>query len=534
MKKITSFFVGLTLLLSLTVNAFAVGGGGFDDLYSNTADYIYGVTKNPGVGSIGGEWAVLSLARADKGIPNEYFGKYYAETEKYVKSKNGILHDKKYTEYSRMILAVTAIGKDPTNIGGYNLLIPLADYEGVIWQGINGPIWALLALDSKNYEIPKNSNAAVEATRDKYVKYILKNQTDDGGWAISGVSADIDMTAMAIMALSKYRNSESVNSAIEKGIEFLAFNRESDGGFKNSGNVNAESCAQVIIALCEAGVSPNDERFTKNGVSLLEFLGKYSINGGFKHLMSDTAPNQMATEQCFCALVAAKRFLNGENSLYDMTDVKTDLFDIGSGLINKHSDVVKQNITNEYAEFDDIARNSVRNKIIELAKRNIINGKTDMSFEPNGTMTRAEFAAIVTRALGLTKNGGRVFDDVLIGEWYYDYVNTAYSYGIINGVSDTEFNPMGTITREEAAVMIERAARLCGIENEINSEAARDILAPFYDYMTVSEWARLSMAFCYNEGILSDEIETIEPKISVKRDEVAGMIYNMIDISSLL
>ncbi len=77
---------------------------------------------------------------------------------------------KKYTEYSRVIIALTSIGKDPKNVGGYNLLLPLGDFEKTTWQGINGAIWALIALDCGQYDMPYNADAQIHATREMYVE----------------------------------------------------------------------------------------------------------------------------------------------------------------------------------------------------------------------------------------------------------------------------------------------------------------------------------------------------------------------------
>ena len=134
-----------------------------------------------------------------------------------------MLHERKYTEYSRVILALTAIGRDPAKVAGYNLLTPLGDFEKTIWQGLNGPIWAFIALDSGSYEIPKNPAAKTQATRQLYINEILKNQLKDGGWSLTGTgNSDLDMTAMALQALAKYQDQKSVKSATDKAAD-LAF-----------------------------------------------------------------------------------------------------------------------------------------------------------------------------------------------------------------------------------------------------------------------------------------------------------------------
>ena len=149
-------------------------------------------------------------------------------------------------------------------------------------------------------------------------------------------------------------------------------------------------------------------------------------------------------------------------------------------------------------------------------------------------MTRAEFAAITVRALGLPIKVNNTFTDVTENDWFYSYVNTAYYYGIVNGVSDAEFNPSGTITREEAAVMVARAAKLCGIDTDIEVPEARDILAGFLDYVKASDWAVGSLAFCYDNEILPNDAMEIKPKEAVIRAEIAQMLYNMLMVSRLI
>lgn len=535
MKKIVSAFLCITMLLSFGSTVSAQGNYDINSIISDTANYLYKTVSEPQVGSIGGEWAVLGLARSDENIPKEYFENYYQTLEKYVKDHSGVLHNKKYTEYSRVILALTSIGKNPSSVAGYNLLTPLGDYEKTIWQGINGAIWALIALDSKNYEIPQNPDATVQATREMYVNHILEKQIYDGGWALSGDVADPDVTGMALQALSKYQNNDKVKIATEKALDCLSKMQKENGGFSSYETENSESSVQVLVALCELGISIDDERFVKNGKSVLDNLLMYYDNGkGFKHIRVDST-NLMATEQCFYALVALKRAIECKNSLYDMNDAKELNISSGeTGLEGKNADVKKMNVINPVKTFDDIACHKDKTAIEALASRGIINGKTENSFEPNSTMTRAEFATIIARGLGLPQKNSENFKDVTASDWFYNYVGTAYSYGIIKGVSEAEFNPNGTITREEAAVMVVRAAKLCGMNTETEPIEVRDILAQFFDYVKASEWSQSSLAFCYDEGIFDDSVMDIKPKETVTRAEIASMLYNMFSIAKLM
>ena len=534
MKRILSIFLTLIIISGTFTTSFAAD---FDinQVIAETASYIYKTISKPQIGSIGGEWAVLGLVRSGVEIPEEYYQNYYKALEECVKERKGILHDKKYTEYSRVILALTAIGKTPKDVAGYNLLTPLGDYEKTVWQGVNGAIWALIALDSGNYDMPNNPNAKVQATREMYINHILEKQTSDGGWALSGDVADPDVTGMALQALSKYQNNEKIKTATEKALDCLSNMQKENGGFSSYEVETSESCVQVLVALCELGISVDDVRFVKNGKSVLDNLFTFYENGkGFKHIHEDST-NLMATEQCFYALVALKRASEGRNTLYDMSDAKhLNVSSDAGGLAGKNADVKKMSITSPGKSFADIVGHKDKTSIETLASRGIINGKTESSFEPNSTMTRAEFATIIARGLGLPQKSNAIFKDVKSSDWYYTYVSTAYSYGIIKGVSENEFNPNGTITREEAAVMVTRAAKLCGMDTEMDTLAVRDSLAQFFDYVKAADWSRSSLAFCYNEKILDDSVMDIKPKEAVTRAEIASMLYNMLLSANLL
>lgn len=285
----------------------------------------------PIVGSIGGEWLALALARSGRSVP----AGYYDNVVQYVKANvnaNERLHNSKSTDNSRVILALTAIGKDPTNVGGHNLLKGLDSMNYINKQGINGPVFALIALDSHNY--PTFGGV----TRDVLIDRILSEQVKaDGGWALGGAdekASDVDVTAMTIQALAPYyKTNAKVKTAVDKGLTWLSAHQQEDGGFASWGAVNSESCAQVIVALAALGIDPlTDSRFIKNGITALDALCGYytqddTLGKGFAHVKQSSggyvggAYNQMATEQAYYALNAYYRFANSQNRLYDMTDV---------------------------------------------------------------------------------------------------------------------------------------------------------------------------------------------------------------------
>lgn len=299
------------------------GGSGEDTGYK---EYLKKALANikkkvptPTIGSSSGEWAVLALARGNADVLNSYYDGYYDRVVAYVRDNisSGKLNADKSTDNARIALALTAIGEDPTSVGGHNLLTALDDVTYDLKQGINGPIWALIALDSKNY---------TSSSRDQLIEAILDDRTNDGGWALDGKATDVDMTAMAIQALAPYYNksNETVKDAVDTALVWLSTKQSSDGGFSSWGKANAESCAQVIVALSALNIDADtDSRFVKNGHSALENLLTFEqADGSFLHTLpgSDKDNNQMSSEQGTYALVAYDRFKTGKNSLYNMTD----------------------------------------------------------------------------------------------------------------------------------------------------------------------------------------------------------------------
>ena len=302
----------------------------FDKVYADTKKYIQNNVPAPVVASDRGEWAVLGLARAGVELSDAYIQAYYGKVVAYVQKNmgaDGVLldpesHNPTVTDNERIILALTAIGKDPTNVGDKNLLTALQNKD--IMQvtntsdtDINGLVFGLLALNSGNY------------TQDSYwlVQAILTQQNADGSWSASADTkpdGDVDMTAMALQALAPYYNEggdTTVNAAVDKALQWLS------AKYKGTGYTSAESCAQVVVALSALQLNANsDSSFVKTvdgaptsvlGDLLRYYLGK---GQGFKHTASGNTADQKATEQALYAMAAYERYCRRTNALYDMTD----------------------------------------------------------------------------------------------------------------------------------------------------------------------------------------------------------------------
>ncbi len=313
----------------------------YKTILNNTLAQLAVTVDNPTFGTGGGEWSVLSLARGGYfAVDDPYFDTYYSNVEKTVPGlaetaagkgvKEGGLDNNKSTENSRLILALAAIGKDPTNVGGVNVL-GAYDTNGFTWikkQGINGPIFTLIALDTRNYQTKSTSEDGNKTIRQQCVDFILSKELANGGWALSGAAADPDITSMALQALVNYKNDTNVSAAASRAINALSAMQKDNGGFASWGSVNSESIAQVITALSAWGIDADkDSRFVKKGGSALDALLTFYIpeSKGFAHVLTDGSVNAMATDQASYALVAYDRYRSGKTSLYDMTDVKTSV-----------------------------------------------------------------------------------------------------------------------------------------------------------------------------------------------------------------
>jgi hypothetical protein len=318
-KKAAAGFMALCLLAGLFPSGAAAAYSPPAAAAEVTAAYLKKTVVSPTVASVGGEWSVLGLSRLGCTGCGEWLDLYYDNLCAYIAAADGVLSARKYTEYARVALALEALGKDPRNVEGYDLIAPLGDYDSVIYQGINGPIYALIALDAGGYAMPVCPEGRTQATRELYLDYILGRQHEDGGWSLTGTVSEPDITGMALQALSKYQDIPEVAAATEAGLGCLSALQNGEGGFDNWGSPNAESVCQALLALCELGIEPDDARFVKNGYSLTDNLLSFRrTDGGFAHIRSETAANLMATEQALCAMASCLRFSRDETSFYTM------------------------------------------------------------------------------------------------------------------------------------------------------------------------------------------------------------------------
>lgn len=329
--------------------------GDYSQEVNEICDTLEYVVSDPASGSAGGEWAALVLGRTGR-MTEGWKERYLVSVKNSLDAKSETLkaenklHAGRSTDNSRTVIGLYSAGADVTCFNSWNLCAPLAgdhaggdkteqsaDYEYTQMQGINGPVFALIALDYAGYYSENETNVIdlteenVTTLRDDYIDYILAKELQTGGWAFSGSDADPDVTMMAVQALSKYTYLSEVNDAVERALTVMSAQQNTDGGFASWGTVNSESIAQVICGLTMLGIDPaKDERFIKNGKTVVDALKSFSAAykdtsyRGYGHTGTDY--NQMATEQAGYAMVALwcqrkgeKLYQSGYHDTSDLT-----------------------------------------------------------------------------------------------------------------------------------------------------------------------------------------------------------------------
>lgn len=501
-QKITLFFTVMLAIFFIVspVNAQVQ----VNDAYTSSAKYMVQKAPNP---TYGDEWFIIALARGEADVPAGYFETYYKNLVAEVKVLNGDLHPVKYTEYSRVILALSAIGKAATNVGGYNLVEKLADFDLVAWQGLNGPIFGLIALDSWDYALPVNATNS----REKMINFILSKQLESGGFSLTDDVADADMTAMAVQALSTYVGQEKVARAVERALAALYTLQDEQGLFTNSGVKNAESAAQVITALASVKIDAAEEEAFKNILpSLLTFSD--ATSGGFKHVSRDATANAMATEQVAYALAAYKRLLADDTKLYDMKDTKKVV--IPAPVASQVQSIVFKDMANHWAKSD----------VEKATTLGLLKGYDDQTFRPNNELTRVQAISILVRALDLQGSSSPFTDIENYNAVTKLEIAAAYEAGLLiaNG---TKLAPTGKISRQELAIMLHRAYRLkTGAAYEVKA------LAPLKDIGQLNKEAQQAVTFSYEVEIAQGADGWFKPANTTTRAHAAKMLVQFLQV----
>lgn len=256
----------------------------------NLADEI-----SDSMGSSISDWYAISLSRYKYNID---FSKCVNSLDKYTNSAENL----RATDMQRIAIAYTAMGSKSD-------YIKTALNSSIGKLGIMSYAYGLIMLDCGAYY--------GNMTRDEIINKILSMQFSDGGWGLMQ-NSDVDVTAMTIQALARYYKHSDVKNAIDKALDYLSKRQQTDGDFKSYGTPNAESTAQVLLALSTMKINCNtDSRFIKNGNTVYDGLLKYhNSDGSFSHTYGGNS-NQLATVQALYATISLWRFEKGKTAFFE-------------------------------------------------------------------------------------------------------------------------------------------------------------------------------------------------------------------------
>ncbi|MNI09161.1 Endo-1,4-beta-xylanase A precursor [compost metagenome] len=186
-------------------------------------------------------------------------------------------------------------------------------------------------------------------------------------------------------------------------------------------------------------------------------------------------------------------------------------------------------------KFADVEGHWSQNDVNDMASRLVVQGVTALSFQPDKDVNRAEFLAIVVRALGLKPGtGSDLPKDVKASDWYASVVQSAETYQLIQGYEDGTFRPSQTITREEAAVILSRAMTLMKLETKMTDDEVKSTLSSFADGTTVSDWSKKAIALLVKHGIMQGDRNNLSADDNLTRAQTAATVRRLLQQADLI
>ncbi|MFS0836679.1 S-layer homology domain-containing protein [Paenibacillus sp. 1P03SA] len=215
-------------------------------------------------------------------------------------------------------------------------------------------------------------------------------------------------------------------------------------------------------------------------------------------------------------------------AFYTFSDGKTDVMVKRQG--NSIYGVLELNKT-----FSDIKGHWAESNITMLANKLVIDGVTNTTFQPDRSVTRAEFAAMLVRSLGIQNTGASsTFKDVVSNQWYADVVATATKLKLVDGYEDGTFRPNNQITREELSAMVVRALSYAGVNTSTEITKGQAMLTKFNDSHKIV-WAKDEIAAALSLGIIDGMTSTtIEPLQQATRAQSATMLKRFLTAAKFI
>ncbi|OCT16344.1 hypothetical protein A8709_02625 [Paenibacillus pectinilyticus] len=235
--------------------------------------------------------------------------------------------------------------------------------------------------------------------------------------------------------------------------------------------------------------------------------------------------------------------VDGTHATVVLYDPVTGQFSFVPALFGKQSDgstkvTFKRNGNSIYTvlsstkTFDDVSEHWAKSDIELMANKLIVNGVTDSKFAPESNITRAEFTALLVRALGLIPDtASATFIDVKSSDWFAGSIGAAVQAKLVSGFEDGSFQPNAPITREQMAVMVAKALGAAG--KTVEGQAA--LLSKFNDNSQISDWAKVSVAQSVKAGIISGMTDsTFVPTANASRAQAVVMLKRLLQYAQFI
>ncbi|GEK34274.1 Ig-like domain-containing protein [Kurthia sibirica] len=295
-----------------------------------TETYNYFITQQPNLYNVD---TVIAFARSNYPVAKNYYDNYYKLVEKEAMETKGAFASLTAGAFAKQIIAVSAMGKDPRNVAGYNLIDTLGDKMLVEKNknstGVSNYIYAIIALESKSYNY-SDSDKYAAVSHKSLVDHLASTQFDNGGFSWDSKSANgvsEDMTAMALIALANYTADAQIKASVRDGFDYIQTKLTKDAGYAPWGGNSADSQAQVIFALTENGWNPktaSDFIKPQGNWAISNILLNFDKNtGGFFVKPGDHEPNNYTTYSGFAGLVAYDRYATERATFFDTSDATT-------------------------------------------------------------------------------------------------------------------------------------------------------------------------------------------------------------------
>ena len=320
MPTMKKYILPFILLLSLLLTACGAQPSGGEEAPWQTAlrqtgEYLL-AQDAPSAGPVNGDWTVVGL-RAAGLLERETAAVYYESVvQRAAQAVENRLNPNKPTENTRTILGVTAAGHNAADVAGVDLTAGLGDMAYLRHQGLNASVWALIALDCGAYPDPAPVEGAEPVNRETLVAELLSARCTDGGWALMGDEMDVDITAMALQALSPYVG--RYDREITNALNWLSLEMSDNCTFFYGTSESSESLSQVIMAVTSLNWGVGDMvGFVRDGQTMYTALNRFRCEDGlYKHQQEDEKPDYLATVQALQALLSIRGQQNGSGYVF--------------------------------------------------------------------------------------------------------------------------------------------------------------------------------------------------------------------------